>query len=280
MDVYGQWEAIDDLLALSEAYFPDIYPDIASRLQCFKNFDRDEWLYARATARGDFSCSKELSETLEILHSLSPNLAGADPEIHFRARQKALVIKNAESFFRLSIREGPDAWNSRVKHMWVSIESLLERHGKQAKGIVWAHNTHVGDARKTTMILRDTMNIGQLSRQALGEDRVHIVGFGTRQGKVNAGVYWGAPMSTMTIPEAVSGSIENILARLEPKAFYFVFGQEDRRNEDLDRFIGHRAIGVVYDPVHDYDQYVPTRWTRRYDSFVFIKDTRELTPVR
>lgn len=280
MDVYGQWEAIDDLLALAGAYFPEQLPDIQRRLNCFKQYDRDEWMYARATARGGFSCEKELTEVLEIIQNLKPKPSGDDPKIRFRARQKALVIKNAEDFFRLAIREGPDAWNSRVKHMWVSIEGLLERHGTEAKGIIWAHNTHVGDASKTTMILRETLNIGQLSRQALGADQVHIVGFGTDQGKVNAGAYWGAPMSIMTVPKAQPGSIEEVFARLGPEAFYLIFSDEDRRYEPLDQLIGNRAIGVIYDPRRDYAQYVASRVAQRYDSFVFIKNTRELTPVR
>lgn len=280
MDVYGQWEAIDDLLALTGAYFPEKLPEIERRLNCFKEYDHDEWMYARATARGGFSCEKELAEVLEIIQDLKPAPSESDPKIRFRARQKALVIKNAEDFFRLAIREGPDAWNSRAKHMWVSVEGLLERHGPEAKGIVWAHNTHVGDASKTTMILRKTLNIGQLSRQTLGADQVHIVGFGTAQGKVNAGAYWGAPMSIMTVPKAQPGSIEDVLASLEPEAFYLMFGDEERRHEPLDQLIGNRAIGVIYDPRRDYAQYVGSRVAKRYDSFVFIKNTRELTPIR
>lgn len=280
MDVYGQWEAIDDLLALAGAYFPEQQPAIEKRLNCFKAYDRDEWLYARATARGGFSCEKELAVVLDIIEALKPEAAGNDPKILFRARQKALVIKNAEDFFRLAIREGPDAWNSRVKHMWVSVEGLLERHGTGAKGIVWAHNTHVGDARKTTMILRETLNIGQLSRQSLGAERVHIAGFGTDQGRVNAGSYWGAPMSVMTIPQAQPGSIEAVFSKLEPDAFYVLFGDEERRFEPLDQLIGNRAIGVIYDPRRDYAQYVASRVAQRYDSFIFIKKTQALTPVR
>ena len=281
MDVYGQWEAMDDLINYAVEFLPEYHNDISRNLQCFANYDRDEWVYARAVAsRGHPSCEKELQEVVDLLYELSPDLKEKDPQKFFRAKQNARVVKNAEDFFRLAITDNTASWNSRATHMWETIQRLLNEYGNNSRAIVWAHNTHVGDADATYMRYQGRVNIGQLSRKELGRDQVFIAGFGTGTGRVSAGSHWGARMERMQVPEGIEGSYEDIFSKLNYDQFYLVFDEEDRKHPLLSQFIGHRAIGVVYDPGQESLNYVPTILPQRYDAFIFIRKTGSLQPVR
>ncbi|MFO7720641.1 MAG: erythromycin esterase family protein [Gillisia sp.] len=199
---------------------------------------------------------------------------------HFRAKQNALVVKNAEDYFRLAVRGGAPSWNSRAEHMWVSVKRLLDLYGPNSKGIVWAHNTHVGDARATNMASHGMVNIGSLSRQELGGANVFITGFGTYRGMVNAGSQWGSPMQIMKVPGAHNESIEFALNQVGKPAFLLIFDEIDKAHSLFAQYIGHRAIGVVYNPRNEMGNYVPTYFTQRYDSFIFINKTNALKPIK
>lgn len=280
MDVYGQWEAMDDLLAYAELYFPEHFETIAEKLACFERFDRDEWAYARATASSNFSCEDELNALVGLIAELGRKVGVDKKNEHFRAKQNALVVKNAEDYFRLAVRGGSPSWNSRAEHMWFSVKRLFDFYGQNSRGIIWAHNTHVGDARATTMASHGMVNIGSLSRQELGGDNVFITGFGTYRGMVNAGSQWGSPMQIMNVPKAHNESIEFALNQVGEPAFLLLFDEIDRAHSLFGQYIGHRAIGVVYNPLNETGNYVPTYFTRRYDSFIFINITNALKPVK
>jgi erythromycin esterase len=279
MDVYGQWEAMDDLLAYAELYIPEHYEAIAAKVQCFANFDRDEWMYARATAQMNYSCKREMEQLVSLLASLRSTLEQDNEAAYFRAKQNALVVKNAEDYFRLAVLGNNDAWNSRVDHMWLSVKRLFGLYGRDSKGVVWAHNTHVGDASATSMGQHGMYNIGHLSRHEMGEDKVFITGFGTYQGKVNAGSQWGTPMQIMEVPNAIQGSLEHAFMQFDKADFLLVFDDDDRHATFLQQAIGHRAIGVVYNPANEAGNYVPSQFTKRYDAFIFIRETTALTTV-
>jgi len=282
MDVYGQWDAMDDLLDFTRRHLPDHHREINRSLSCFANYDRDEWVYARAvTGRGHPSCEDELKKVVELLEDNSQELINsAGPRKYFRARQNAYVVSNAEDFYRLAVTDNTNSWNSRATHMWETVNRLIVKYGDNSKGIVWAHNTHVGDADATTMRFQDMVNIGRLSRQHMGSDQVYITGFGTFTGRVNAGSSWGSRMERMRVPEGMAGSYERIFGQLDHEQFFILFDKEDRQNPLLNEFRGHRAIGVVYNPNQESGNYVPTILPMRYDSFIFIRETNPLQPVR
>lgn len=279
MDVYGQWEAMDDLLAYAEIYIPEHYEAIAAKMQCFARFDRDEWMYARSTAQLNYNCKQELEDLVALLADLRESLEEGNKSGYFRAKQNALVVKNAEDYFRLAMQGNNDAWNSRARHMWISVQRLFELYGPESKGIVWAHNTHVGDARATGMGESGMVNIGMLSRMEWGNEEVFITGFGTYTGKVNAGARWGTPMRIMNVPKALSGSLEHAFSQFKHPDFLLIFDDEDRNNPIFQQHIGHRAIGVIYNPRDEAGNYVPSLFTQRYDAFIFIRETTALEPV-
>ncbi len=279
MDVYGQWKAMEDLDKYVASYFSDYHGRIEEKLMCFARHS-DEFEYARSVARGATSCEEELKGVVELLSNYSEMLREKDERKFFRAMQNAMVVKNAEEFYRLAVQDENASWNSRATHMWHTVQHMMEYRSPDSKGIVWAHNTHVGDAQATTMRDDNRVNIGNLSRRDLGRDNVFSVGFSTYKGRVNAGSNWGSRMEVMNIPQGMEGSYEHIFGSLEMDRFYLIFDEDDREKELLREFRGHRAIGVVYHPAHERGNYVPTILPERYDAFIFIRETEELQPVR
>jgi erythromycin esterase-like protein len=160
-----------------------------------------------------------------------------------------------------------------------TLDRLLEHHGADAKGIVWAHNTHVGDARYTDMASAGMFNIGQLARQRHTEADAVLVGFASHRGSVIAGREWGAPMEKMSVPAARPGTWEDILhsGKADNQLLRL---REMRQDPDLREVRGHRAIGVVYDPRFEhYGNYVATVLPFRYDAFLYLDKTEALHPL-
>jgi erythromycin esterase len=282
MDVYGQWEAMDEVLRITQELMPEEFPKILEEYNCYTAYNFDEWQYARAVQRGYPSCFEGLNWVVEIIREhLESSANPIDRKLLIHAKQSAMVVKNSEDYYRLAVRDNITSWNSRVMHMHKTVGRLLEIHGSSSKGIVWAHNTHIGDARATSMRQEGMLNIGQLSRELHSETNVTLIGFTTYKGRVNAGARWGALMSRMHIPEAQKGSAESILKKCDKDAFYTIFDDEIRQSEELLKPIGHRAIGVVFNPATErMHNYVPTILPLRYDAIVFIKKTTALEPVK
>jgi erythromycin esterase-like protein len=154
----------------------------------------------------------------------------------------------------------------------------MKHHGPQAKAIVWEHNTHVGDARATDMARSGMVNIGQLAREAYG-DEVVIAGFSSYAGSVVAGEHWGAPMKRIGVPEARPGSWEEVLHEASPEDKLLLLEGFDEVPGALERR-GHRAIGVVYRPEREaFGNYVPTVLPYRYDAMLYIDRSHALNPL-
>ena len=208
----------------------------------------------------------------------TPPPGEGDHEAQFNAAQNALVVKNAEKYYRTMVRGGPASWNVRDRHMTETLERLMERHDPEAKGIVWEHNTHIGDARFTDMVEDGTVNVGQLVREAHGPNDVVLVGFGSHRGSVIAGREWEAPMQQMHVPQGREGSWEDVLHEAGAEDKLLVFRERDRTGPlAIER--GHRAIGVVYHPEREGGNYVPTVLPRRYDAFLFVVQSNALHPL-
>ena len=282
MDVYGQWEAMGQVVRLVEKFIPHALEEVKERFGCFTAYDYDEWQYAQAVAQGYPACNEQLEWVVELIKGQVESVeCPKDRKKLLHAKQSALVVKNSEDFYRLAVRDNVASWNSRASHMHNTTQHLLKIHGDNSRGIVWAHNTHIGDARATGMNQQGMHNIGQLSRETLGEDNVTLVGFTTYKGRVNAGARWGAIMARMRIPAAKEGSVESILKECGMDAFYTIFDDRIKSLPQLQNPIGHRAIGVVYNPSTErMHNYVPSILPKRYDAIVFIKNSNPLEAVR
>jgi erythromycin esterase-like protein len=282
LDVYSLWDSMRAVVAYLERLDPAAARDARRAYGCFEPYAEDEQAYARATALVPTSCADEAVAMLSALRRRASEYREDGDEAFFDAEQNALVARNAERYYRTMVRGDSESWNVRDRHMVETLERLLEHHGPDAKAVVWAHNTHVGDARYTDMRRDGMVNLGSLLREAHGDD-VAIVGFGTHHGTVIAGEQWGAPMRRMTLPAARPGSWEDVCHRAtRGRDFLLVFnGDEDGGIARLDKWHDHRAVGVVYRPQYEhYGNYVPTQVPRRYDAFVFVDRSHAVAPLR
>jgi erythromycin esterase len=276
LDVYSLRESIDEIINYLERVDPDAVPAARRAYGCFEPYGEDAREYARATAFVPTSCEEEVVALLSELRGRVARYED-DPEARFAAEQNALVVKNAEAYYRTMVRGGAESWNVRDRHMAETLERLMCHHGPEARGIVWEHNTHIGDARYTDMARSGMVNVGQLAREEWGDEDVVLVGFGSYRGSVIAGARWGAPMERMAVPPAREGSWEDVMhaAGEGDRLLVFSGAQEEGFLDPR----AHRAIGVVYDPAAErHGNYVPTVLSRRYDAFVYLDETRALRP--
>jgi erythromycin esterase-like protein len=277
LDVYSLWESLDAVLDYLERIDPDAAAAARRAYRCFEPFGEDIQEYARATALVPYSCEPEVVALLSELRRNASGYREDSREGYFNAEQNALVMRNAERYYRTMIRGGATSWNVRDRHMAETLDRLMRHHGPDAKAIVWEHNTHIGDARATDMAGAGMVNVGQLVRESHAGEGVVLVGFGSHRGSVIAGREWGAPMERMTVPPARMGSWEDLLHRTGESNKLLLF---DGRSERLRGPRGHRAIGVVYHPgAERTGNYVPTVLPYRYDAFIYLDATRALHPL-
>lgn len=287
LDVYSLWESMAAVIEYLERVDPAAARTARRAYACFDPYDDDAQAYAHATALVPTSCEDETVAMLRALRARASEYPDDGRDGYFSAEQNALTARNAERYYRAMIRGGSTSWNVRDNHMVETLDRLMSHYGPQSKGIVWAHNTHVGDARFTDMARHGMVNVGQLVREAHGEspsegDGVMLIGFGTQRGTVVAGLEWGAQMQRMRMPQARADSWEDVLhSALKGNDGLFIFdGTEDGGIAGLDQPADHRAIGVVYDPrAERWGNYVPTIVPRRYDSFLFIDETHAVDPL-
>jgi erythromycin esterase-like protein len=253
---------------------------------CFDPYHDDAQAYAQATAFVPTSCEDATVAMLQKLRQQAATFEEDGRDSYFSAEQNALVARNAERYYRAMIRGGSSSWNVRDTHMLETLDRLVTHHAPRPKAIVWAHNTHIGDARFTDMARHGMVNLGQLVRQARGDgpddrDGVMLVGFGTHRGSVIASEEWGAPMQRLPVPPARDGSWEDLLHQSSEGDRLFVFdGSDDGGIPGLGQAVDHRAVGVVYHPdAERWGNYVPSIIPRRYDAFMFIDESRALEPL-
>ncbi|HEX7022113.1 MAG TPA: erythromycin esterase family protein [Trueperaceae bacterium] len=277
LDVYSLWESMAAIMNYLQENDPEGLDAAKEAFMCFEPYHEDVQAYARATAIVSSSCEDEVVDLLKHLHHEDADQA-EDREARFNAEQNARVLAGAEEYYRTMVRGGSTSWNLRDYHMTDTIDQLMKHHGAGAKGIIWEHNTHVGDARATDMAAGGMVNVGQLTRQRHATEGVVLVGFGSYHGSVIAGESWDAPMQRMPLPEARPGSWEAVLHETGTKQALFL--TENMLDPDFLRRRGHRAVGVVYQPEYEFlGNYVPTVLPERYDAFIYIDETEGLHPL-
>lgn len=280
LDVYSLWQSLETTIKYLKKNDKKLMESALDAYECFEPYLPDAQNYARAAAFNNESCEKEVVNLLADIRTKT-NAYEKDPEGYFNAEQNALIVKNAEHYYRTMIQGSSASWNIRDKHMAETLERLLRLHGKNAKAIIWAHNTHIGDARATSMARAGVLNLGQLARERYPRKEVFLIGFSSYEGTVIAADEWGGPMKKKPVPEARRGSIEDYLHSINHSPDkLLIFRDEDNEDEDLITVRGHRAIGVVYHPQDEYHNYVSTVLPERYDAFIHIDSSSALHPLR
>jgi erythromycin esterase-like protein len=199
---------------------------------------------------------------------------------YFQAEQNARLVRNAEQYYRAMFGGHVESWNLRDTHMMESLESLLkwaERRSRSAKAVVWAHNSHLGDARATDMGERGELNLGQLLRERHG-DGAKSIGFTTYDGTVTAASGWDAEAERKVVRPALDGSIEAVLHAVGMPQFVL-----DLRDQQLGGFAApllERAIGVIYQPQTErQSHYFQARIVDQFDALIHVDHTVALVPL-
>ena len=277
LDVYSLWESMNAIIEYLEKNDPQALKTAMNAIHCFEPYKADEGQsYAQASCIVPELCEKEVVELLREIRSKIAQY-NSDHENVFSTEQNALVAVNAEKYYRAMVRGGPQSWNIRDRHMTTTLDRLMKFHGKEAKTIVWEHNTHIGDARATDMANEGMVNVGQLVTEKHAEEGVVSVGFGSYKGGVLAGRSWGDVMRKIHVPPATKGSWEHILHLAGEGKNKLIMLNKIKNDERIGIHIGHRAIGVVYNPEHEmYGNYVPSILPMRYDAFIYLDETTAL----
>jgi len=278
LDLYSLYKSLDAVLH----YLNDIDPKAAKiareRYACLSPWERDPALYGRAAiSQGYAQCERPVVAVLRDLLERRLDYARADGDRFFDATSNAHLVAAAEEYYRVMYYGGPASWNLRDQHMFDTLERLLAFRGPNAKAVVWAHNSHVGDARATEMgAARGEHNIGQLCRQTLG-DAAFSIGFGTHTGTVAAATDWDGPMQIKKVRPSHPSSYERLCHDADVPAFLLSlrYPARDAVRDELASPRLERAIGVIYRPETELQShYFQAALPWQFDAYVWFDETR------
>lgn len=273
LDVYSLWDSLDRIVGWLTEHAPDAVPAAMRAWECFAPYHEDPQRYAWSTRLVPQSCETDVVDLLVEVR----RWAAADGDDAFDAEQNAAIAVGAERYYRAMVRTDRGSWNIRDIHMADTVDRVARHLGPASKGLIWEHNTHVGDARGTSMAEEGLVNVGQLLRERHSGAAL-LIGFAGYRGEVVAGTRWGAAEERMPVPPARARSHEALLHEALGSPAVLDFGA-DRTRPWLAERAGHRAIGVVYDPERESGNYVPTVMGRRYDALIWFEDTSALRPL-
>jgi erythromycin esterase-like protein len=287
LDLYSLHASIEAVLA----YLDNLDPEAAKRARhyysCFEHFGKDITTYGYAAGfRMTPSCEDAVVKNLVDLRHKAMSYLQRDGQVaadaYFCAEQNALVVRNAEEYYRNMFRREVSSWNLRDTHMMETLLRLaihLSNKRPPAKIIVWAHNSHLGDARATQMGQRGELNLGQLVREHFGKDAVSI-GFTTYDGTVTAASDWDGPAERKNVRPAHPDSYEALFHEVDVPNFFLNLGKDrdlagPLRSERLER-----AIGVIYRPDTELiSHYFNARLPDQFDAILHYDHTRAVEPL-
>jgi erythromycin esterase-like protein len=287
LDLYSLQASMEAVLRYLEKVDPEAAKVARYRYACFDQFGGDTQNYGFAASLGlAKSCEEEVVAQLLDLQRRVSESARRDGRIAedelFYAEQNARLVKNAEQYYRSMFLEEVSSWNLRDRHMVETLEALVthfDRQGRRTKVVVWAHNSHLGDARATQMGERGELNVGQLVREQHGGDAV-LVGFTTHHGTVTAASEWGGPAERKKVRPALSDSYEEIFHDTEVPEFLLTWRKGDSAAEVLREPKLERAIGVIYRPdTERASHYFRARLRDQFDAVLHFDETRAVEPL-
>ncbi|TQS24955.1 erythromycin esterase family protein [Microbispora sp. KK1-11] len=289
LDLYSLHRSAEEVIAYLEKVDPVAAERARNRYSCLDHSDGDDgqaYGFAAAFGAGE-SCERHVIDQLAELQRKALQYQRAQgllgEEEFFYAEQNAKVVADAERYYRTMFGGRVSSWNLRDRHMADTLFALAEHLGWQrsepAKIVVWAHNSHLGDARATEMGARGELNLGRLVREH-NRDDCRLIGFTTYTGTVTAADDWGRPAERKNVRPALPDSIEELFHEVGHKEFLLDFVHSVRAADLLRRALLERAIGVIYRPSTErQSHYFQTRVSDQFDAVIHIDETRALEPL-
>ena len=281
LDLYSLFTSISAVLT----YLDDVDPQTATvarhRYGCLTPWESDPATYGYAALTDRYrSCESDVVRMLQELLAGRLQYRGADGERYFDAVQNARLVEQAERYYRLMYYGGPVSWNHRDTHMFETLKRILEARGARSKAVVWAHNSHVGDATATEMGARGELNIGQLCRQEFRK-AVYAIGFGTDHGTVAAASDWGAAMEIKDVRPSNLRSYERLCHTTRVPRFLVGLRAVGELRDGLLEAQLERAIGVIYRPETELaSHYFMAHLPRQFDEYIWFDESRAVQPLR
>ena len=287
IDLYSLNRSRTEVVRYLERVDPAAAKRARERYACFDHFGGDEQSYGYAAGFGvSESCEQEVVQQLIDLQRRTYEYLHHDGQVaeddFFSAEQNARLIRNAEEYYRSMFRGQVNTWNLRDRHMAETLHALaahLDRSFGGSKIVIWAHNSHLGDARATGMGKRGEWNLGQLVRERYPNDSFSL-GFTTYTGTVTAAHDWADDPKTMRVRQALPDSYEALFHATNMPAFLLVFAPGQPVSAGLRSEKLERAIGVIYRPETErVSHYFSAKLPDQFDAVIHIDKTSALQPL-
>ncbi len=284
LDLYNLSGSMRAVLDFLDEQDPELARLASKRYGCLEPWAENPAAYGRhSLMEGYAHCEVGVVEMLRALLEHHVDCLGPECDEWLDAQSNARLVKNAEAYYRVMYHGAADSWNLRDTHMFETLCRLLEAKGPDSKAIVWAHNSHIGNAAFTGMGMdRDEINIGYLTKEQFGE-QARLIGFGTHTGTVAAADDWDEPMKVKRVRPSLPGSHERASHDSDVPRFLL-----DLRESEIDARLAdslgearlERFIGVIYRPESErLSHYMEASLARQFDAWVWFDKTTAVTPL-
>ncbi|WP_437677620.1 erythromycin esterase family protein [Sorangium sp. So ce131] len=291
MDLYSLYASMDAVLSYLDRVDPEAASRARRRYGCFERFSEDPQVYGYAAGfELSGSCEREVVEQLTELMKKQAEYARLDGRVaedeYFQVEQNARLVQSAEEYYRTMFRGPVSSWNLRDRYMVDTVEALvahLDRFHPPTKAVLWAHNSHLGDARATQMGEGGEWNVGQLMRERFGDD-VFLVGFSTHAGTVLAASEWGGPAEIKRIRPSLPNSYERLFHDVGQPRFWLNLRPRAGAGRELvgalrERSL-ERAIGVLYLPETERtSHYFEAKLSEQFDAVIHVDESTAVRPL-
>jgi len=284
LDLYNLSGSIQAVIDFLEQKDPELARLAHRRYGCLEPWSEEPQLYGRnALLEGYARCEVGAVQMLKDLLQKQVDCFGEECDEWLDAAANARLVKDAEAYYRVMYHGSAESWNLRDTHMFETLNMILDAKGPNSKAIVWAHNSHIGNAAFTDMGMhREELNIGQLVKEKYG-GRAHLIGFGTHSGTVAAADDWDEPMKVKPIRPSLPESYERVAHDSDVSPFLL-----DLREGEIGRDLREglmqprleRFIGVIYRPETErWSHYSEAILPRQFDVWVWFDETHAVTPL-
>lgn len=282
LDLYSLYSSLQEVIDYLKKVDPELAEIAKSRYGCLMPWAQDPQVYSSLFVTDSYrSCEDQVLTLLKELLDKRLDYISQDGEHYFNAEQNARLVANAERYYRTMYYAESSSWNQRDQHMFDCLGAIFDYRGKNAKAIIWAHNSHLGDARATQMSAKGELNLGQLIKESYPMES-YSIGFGTDHGTVAAASNWDEPMQVKQVRPSHMDSYERLFNRVKTDNFLLPLRQpltqELRKLLMVERL--ERAIGVIYRPETELQShYFYASLARQFDEYIWFNETTAVEPL-
>ena len=280
LDLYSLPSSMDAVVDFVRRHDPEALDEVRARYGCLAPWVDDPAAYgAMAQHSPADTCSEEVvSVVRDVIRERMGMLEASDAAL-FDALRNAQVVAASEAYYRAMYEGSVASWNLRDTHMFETLQAVLEARGPDAKAVVWAHNSHIGNAAATQMGRRGEINIGQLCREAFGSEAV-LIGLGTDRGTVTAAHDWNGEAQEMQVRPSISESWGALMREAAPDRFFLDIRNAPDLADALDSWRPERFIGVIYRPETErVSHYAEAGLSEQFDAYLWFEETQAVAAL-